>query len=459
MHRLALILALFVPLLLAPGPPAVAQDFAPAEAPADVPAPAEAAPDESSGATAEAPAYPEGLGDPAIPLDELRLRLVPLTVEELTALAEAWRANARDATLAVVEQSLAVRAADGAASEADVERRAALMEARGAIFERYAAVVSSLEAKGGDPALIDSLRTYRAAIAVEETATLEPEEIVSNVLNWLVSPEGGIQLALRIAVILGSLLGLLIVAGIVRAWARRTFDRVPNLSKLLRGFLAMVVYWLVIAVGLMVVLAALGVNITPLFALVGGASFIVAFALQDTLGNLAAGLMIMINRPFDEGDYVTVAGVGGTVQKVSVVSTTVTTPDNQVIVIPNSKVWGDVIINTTASETRRVDFVFGIGYDDSIELAQETLEQVIGNHPKVLADPAPVIRVNELGESSVNFVARPWVRAEDYWEVYWDLTRQVKEAFDARGLTIPVPQTEMRIKGDPRAAGTFSPVA
>jgi small conductance mechanosensitive channel len=137
----------------------------------------------------------------------------------------------------------------------------------------------------------------------------------------------------------------------------------------------------------------------------------------------------------------------------------VTTPDNQVIVIPNSKVWGDVIINTTASETRRVDLVFGIGYDDSIELAQETLEQVIGNHPRVLADPAPVIRVNELGESSVNFVARPWVRAEDYWDVYWDLTRQVKEAFDARGLTIPFPQTEMRIKGDARGAAAFSPVA
>jgi len=278
-------------------------------------------------------------------------------------------------------------------------------------------------------------------------------------LSWLVSPEGGIQFAVRVAVIVGALLGLLVVAGIVRAWARRMFGRVPNLSKLLQGFLAMVVYWLVIAVGLMVVLAALGVNVTPLFALVGGASFIAAFALQDTLGNLAAGLMIMINRPFDEGDYVTVAGVGGTVKKVSVVSTTVTTPDNQVIVIPNSKVWGDVIINTTASETRRVDFVFGIGYDDSIELAQETLEQVIGGHPKVLADPAPVIRVNELGESSVNFVARPWVRAEDYWDVYWDLTRQVKEAFDARGLTIPFPQTEMRIKGDAKGAAAFSSVS
>ena len=197
---------------------------------------------------------------------------MPLTAEELTALAEAWRANARDATV----------------------------EARDEIFEKYGAVVARLDAKGGDPALLDSLRTYRTAIYLEETATLEPQEIFDNVLAWLVSPEGGIEFALRVAVAVGALLGLLIVAKVVRAWSRRMFGRVPNLSKLLQGFLAMVVYWLVVAVGLMLVLAALGVNVTPLFALVGGASFIAAFALQDTLGNLAAGLMIMINRPFDE---------------------------------------------------------------------------------------------------------------------------------------------------------------
>ena len=447
---LALLLILVAPMSVSAQGETAGADAASENASAEVVAPPPAD---------EGPGFPAGLAVPAIQLDELRLRLVPLTVEELTALADAWRANARDATLAVVERSLELREAGTRATEADRAAHADLLEARSLIFEKYGAVVASLEGKGGDPALIDSLRIYRTAISVEETATLEPREIVANVLSWLVSPEGGLQFALRVAVVVGSLLGLLIVAKIVRAWARRLLGRVPDLSKLLQGFLAMVVYWLVIAVGLMIVLAALGVNITPLFALVGGASFIAAFAMQDTLGNLAAGLMIMINRPFDQGDYVTVAGVGGTVRKVSVVSTTVTTPDNQVIVIPNSKVWGDVIINTTASETRRVDMVFAIGYEDSIELAQDTLEEVISSHPKVLKDPAPVIRVNELGESSVNFVARPWVRAEDYWDVYWDLTQQVKEAFDARGLTIPFPQTEMRIKGDPRGTTSVVPVA
>jgi len=403
--------------------------------------------DGAEGAAADAPAYPAGLDDPAIALDELRFRLLPLTIDQLTPLAQAWRDNAQAITQEAVDLTLRVREADPETVDDLKQRRKAVQQEREALFEKYAAVVSSLEGKGGDPALIERLRTYRVAITVEETANLTPAEITENVLDWMISADGGIQLAIRISVIVASLIGLLLAARIVRGWARRVFQRIPNLSKLLQGFLAMVVYWLTIAVGLMIVLAALGVNITPLFALVGGASFIIAFAMQDTLGNLAAGLMIMINRPFDEGDYVTIAGKGGTVRKVSVVSTTISTPDNQVIIIPNSKVWGDVITNVTASNTRRVDMVFGIGYEDSIEKAQEVLEGIVADHPKVLKDPEPLIRVNELGESSVNFIVRPWVRAEDYWDVYWELTQSVKEAFDTHGLTIPFPQTEMRIKG------------
>jgi small conductance mechanosensitive channel len=155
--------------------------------------------------------------------------------------------------------------------------------------------------------------------------------------------------------------------------------------------------------------------------------------------------MIMINCPFDEGDYVQVAGLGGTVKHVSVVSTTVITPDNQVIVIPNSKVWGDVIINVTASDTRRVDLVFGIGYDDSIESALQVLEEVVTRHPLVLKDPTPMIRVSELADSSVNFIVRPWTKTADYWTVYWDLQHAVKDAFDANGISIPFPQTDMHL--------------
>jgi small conductance mechanosensitive channel len=182
-----------------------------------------------------------------------------------------------------------------------------------------------------------------------------------------------------------------------------------------------------------------------------------AFALQDTLGNLAAGLMIMINRPFDEGDYVDIGGVAGTVKAVSIVSTVVTTPDNQVIVVPNSKVWGNVITNVTASRTRRVDLVFGIAYEDSIEEAQRVLEAVVRAHPLVLPEPEPVIRVNALGASSVDFVCRPWALSSDFWTVYWDLTRQVKEAFDKAGISIPFPQTDLHVRIPKDIAGKSMP--
>jgi small conductance mechanosensitive channel len=400
---------------------------------------------EAGAAQQTGPDYPAGLDDPSIDLEQLQLRLIPLTLENLRPLAAAWQDHARAATQAAVDKSLEVRAAEGDGAEALRRERLSLLEQRGIIFEKFSAVVSSLEAKGGDPEEVAKLRTYLSAITKRETSWMTPQEFADSFMTWLVSPEGGVQIAFRIAVVVGSLFGLFIVARIVRSWARRMFNRVPSLSKLLRGFLVMVVYWLTIAFGLMIVLAALGVNITPFFALLGGASFIIAFALQDTLGNLASGLMIMINRPFDEGDYVQVAGLGGTVKHVSVVSTTVTTPDNQVIVIPNSKVWGDVITNVTASDTRRVDMVFGIGYGDSIEQAQKVLEDVVARHPLILDEPAPVIRVSELADSAVNFIVRPWAKTGDYWAVYWDLQRAVKEAFDNSGISIPFPQTDMHI--------------
>jgi small conductance mechanosensitive channel len=389
--------------------------------------------------------YPAGLDELSISLEELRLRLIPLTAEQLGPLAAAWQEHARAATQAVIDKSLETRASENAGAEALRKERLALLDERRSIFDKFSAVVSSFEAKGGDPAEVEALRAYLSGITIEERSRATAQEWADSLLNWLVSPNGGLQVGFRIAVVLGSLFALLIVARITRSWARRLFARVTTLSKLLQSFLAMAVYWLTIAFGLMIVLSALGVNITPLFALVGGASFIIAFAMQETLSNLAAGLMIMINRPFDEGNFVQVAGLGGTVRHVSIVSTTIATPDNQVIVIPNSKVWGDVITNVTASDTRRVDLIFGIGYSDSIEQAQKVLEEVVSQHPLILNEPAPVIRVSELGDSSVNFIVRPWTKTSDYWSVYWDLQRAVKEAFDANGISIPFPQTDMHL--------------
>lgn len=393
----------------------------------------------------KSPAYPAGLDDPSIDLDELELRLVPLTFDQLGPLAAAWQDQARASMQALVDIVLEIRSVEDTDTEALREERLVLVEERKLVFEKFSAVVSDFEAKGADPAEVKALHDYITAIRKEERSQLTLQEFTDSLIRWVTSADGGAKLGIKIAIIVGAWFGLLILARIVRAWMRRAVERMPNLSNLLSNFLVMVVYWLTLAFGLMFVLAMVGINITPLFALIGGASFIIAFAMQETLSNLAAGLMIMINRPFDEGDYVLVAGLGGTVKHVSVVTTTVTTPDNQVIFIPNAKVWGDVITNVTASEIRRIDLVFGIGYGDSIEQAQQVLENVVTSHPLVMKDPAPMIRVSELADSSVNFIVRPWTNTSEYWSVYWDLQRAVKEAFDDNGISIPFPQTDMHV--------------
>lgn len=425
--------------------PASAQ---PAPAPPAAEAEASAAPAAAAEAAAEksAPALDPALSDPAIDRDDLELRLIPLTRDDLASLAATWLDIARSKTQEVVEAQLALRRAEGAAADEERTRLDALSRERRDLFDKYATVVTAWERKGGDAAEIATYRAYQSAVIIEETRTAGWRNLVGRAFGWLTERDGGVELGVRTTTVILALIALFTVAGVVRRVAGRGVARVPNLSKLLQAFILMVIYWLTIAFGLMIVLSMLGVDITPVFALIGGASFIMAFALQDTLGNLAAGLMIMVNRPFDEGDYVDIGGVAGTVKSVSIVSTKVTTPDNQVIVVPNSKVWGNVITNVTASPTRRVDLTFGVSYDDDVEKVQEVLEKTVHAHPLVLREPEPVVRVNELGPSSINFVVRPWARGDDYWAVYWDLLRQVKAAFDAAGISIPYPQQEMHLR-------------
>jgi len=198
-------------------------------------------------------------------------------------------------------------------------------------------------------------------------------------------------------------------------------------------------------VGLLVALSQLGFALGPILAGLGIAGFIIGFALQETLGNFAAGMMILVYRPFDVGDMVEAAGVFGQVSAMSMVSTTVLTIDNQTLVVPNGKIWGDVIKNVTAQKVRRVDMVFGVSYTDDIPKTEKVLAAILDEHSKVLDDPEPVIKLHTLGESSVDFVVRPWVKTDDYWDVYWDVTREVKMRFDREGISIPFPQRDVHL--------------
>jgi small conductance mechanosensitive channel len=202
-------------------------------------------------------------------------------------------------------------------------------------------------------------------------------------------------------------------------------------------------------VGLGVILTQLGVQLAPFLAGLGIAGFAVGFALQNTLANLAAGALIIGTRPYDLGDEIESAGVFGTVKRMSLVSTTILTPDNQTLIVPNSAIWSGVIRNRTAEPLRRVDLAFGVGYGEDVDRVQLVLGEVVTAEEKVLTEPAPIIRLNQLGESTVQFIVRVWTRKERYWEVYWDLTRAVKLRFDQEGIAFPYPQREVTHRAAP----------
>jgi small conductance mechanosensitive channel len=201
----------------------------------------------------------------------------------------------------------------------------------------------------------------------------------------------------------------------------------------------------VMMIGLLVGLSQLGITLGPLLAGLGIAGFVLGFALQDSLANFAAGLMILLYRPYDVGDLIETVGVFGKVSHMSLVSTTVLTLDHQTLIVPNGKIWGDVIKNVTAQNQRRVDLVFGISYGDDIPKTEGILKSIVDAHDKVLDDPEPMIRLHELADSSVNFIVRPWVETDDYWDVYWDITREVKMRFDSEGVSIPFPQRDVHV--------------
>jgi len=250
----------------------------------------------------------------------------------------------------------------------------------------------------------------------------------------------------RLFLFFGMLLIFRILSRITRRLVRVASDRSSlDMSMLLKNILVSTSGGLVMGLGVLMALSQVGISLAPMLAGLGVAGFIVGFALQDTLGNFAAGAMILIYRPFDVDDFVEVTGASGLVKKMNLVSTTIVTFDNQTLVVPNSKIWGDVIKNVTAQTERRVDLEFGIGYDDDIEQAERVLHEIVTAHELILDQPETLIKLHTLGDSSVNFIVRPWTKTENYWSVYWDLMREVKMRFDREGISIPFPQRDVHL--------------
>lgn len=266
-------------------------------------------------------------------------------------------------------------------------------------------------------------------VVLKEWALEDGPRLIGNLLLFF--------LILFISKIIGRWLGRLTRGGLERSKL--------NASELFKNFVENTVTKVIFFVGLVVALQTIGVNVAPLLAGVGVMGFVVGFALQDTLGNFAAGVMLLLYRPYDIGDVVTVTGETGSVEAMTLVSTTLLTPDNQRLTIPNGSIWGSTIRNITANDTRRIDQIFGIAYDDDIEKAEAVMLDVVNSMEHVKSDPAAQVMLMELADSSVNFNVRAWVPTSQYFGTVCELRRQMKMRFDKEGISFPFPQQDVHM--------------
>ena len=250
--------------------------------------------------------------------------------------------------------------------------------------------------------------------------------------------------------------GLKIIAAIVifvvGRWVARALRNATkkmmakgDVDETLISFVGNLTYITLLAFVIIAALNQLGIQTTSFIAVIGAAGLAIGLALQGSLANFAAGVLMIIFRPFKAGDYIEGAGVAGTVEEIQIFATQLKTPDNKTIIVPNAKMMGDNITNYSAKDTRRVDMVIGVGYGDDLKKVREILEDILAKDDRILEDPAPTIGVLELGDYSVNFAVRPWVKKEDYWGAYFDVTETVKRRFDEEGISIPYPQRDVHL--------------
>ncbi len=258
--------------------------------------------------------------------------------------------------------------------------------------------------------------------------------------------ENGVDLLLNIAAavlifIIGRWVAKLISMIVFKSMERSKVDQ--TLSRFVKNLL----YALLLVIVVITAIGQLGIQIASFVAIIGAAGLAIGLALQGSLSNFAAGVLLILFKPFKAGDYIEAGGTAGSVQEVHIFNTVLNSPDNCRIIVPNSQITGGTIKNYTANETRRIDLVIGVSYEDDLKKARQVILDVLKADQRVLADPAPVVAVLELGDSSVNFVVRPWVNKADYWDAYFDITEQVKVALEANGLSIPFPQRDVHMIG------------
>jgi len=370
-------------------------------------------------------------------------------------LAASDQTNARMLVLGrdqAIAASRVQRAPDDPSARTELEAIDAGLSRTAHALEAEIAVLKQLGHDTTDLKVALILRTGKLTAAI-----LEPSVIAGLFDHWRkavmedVAAKGAHWLFQALVVAL-TLVGFRLLARLARYLVRRAVAH-AGVSQLLKDTAVGWASKLVMLVGIIAVLRQLGVQLAPMLAGLGIAGFVVGFALQDTFANFAAGAMILAYHPYDIGDTIEAAGATGTVRTMSIVSTTILTFDNQTLVVPNKKMWGDVIRNINAQGKRRVDLIFPAGYEDDVVAVETLLKEIVDGQGRVLREPAPLIKLHQLADSSVNYAVRVWTRQEDYWDVYWDITRAVKLRFDEAGIRIPYPQRELHVSGSLARAG------
>lgn len=267
---------------------------------------------------------------------------------------------------------------------------------------------------------------------------LDAEKLIPRILDLLFH-YGPRLIAAIVIFILGRWL-----AKLVRNAVRRVMKK-SKVDELLISFVGSLSYMAMMAMVVIAALNQLGIQTTSFVAILGAAGLAIGLALQGSLSNFAAGVLMIIFRPFQTGDYIEGGGVSGLVEQIQIFTTELRTPDNKLVIIPNANLMSGNIINYSANHTRRIDLVVGVSYDDDLKQVKQVLNDIVASEPRLLKEPAPTIAVSELADSSVNLVVRPWVKTEDYWALYFHLTETIKLRFDAEGISIPYPQRDVHV--------------
>ncbi|MBT8078802.1 MAG: mechanosensitive ion channel [Gammaproteobacteria bacterium] len=235
-----------------------------------------------------------------------------------------------------------------------------------------------------------------------------------------------------------------IVARMITNAVRKMMQR-QQVDRILESFVTNLIFWILMVFVVIAAIDRIGIQTTSLIAIMGAAGLAIGLALQGSLSNFASGVLIVVFRPYKVGDFVEAAGISGTIQQVQILTTVLKTGDNKKVIVPNSQIMGSIITNYSANDTRRIDMVFGVGYDDDIDKVRETIQRLVDADDRILKDPACQITVSALADSSVNFNVRPWVNTPDYWNVFFDLTEAVKKEFDKVGISFPYPQQDVHL--------------